>query len=73
MPRTLVAGGAQMFSDVLSRFIRRYVVDEVPDEMSACLDCSATVCSRERYRTCQHRLEVAAWTKAYNEREHQET
>ncbi len=61
-----------MFSDVLSRFVRRHIVDEVPDEMSACLDCSVADCSHERYRACQHRLEVAAWTKAYCEREHQE-
>ena len=33
---------------------------EVPDEMSACLDCDAVQCSYERYNDCTNLLAMAA-------------
>jgi hypothetical protein len=44
--------------------IKRRVVEEVPDEMSACLDCGELQCEDGRYATCQNRLRTSAALKA---------
>jgi hypothetical protein len=48
----------------LRTFIREHLVDEVPDEMSACLDCGAIQCRDGRYEDCPNRLARAAALKA---------
>ena len=47
-----------MFS-VIRNFIRTYIVAEVPNEMTACLDCKAVQCTAEEYATCEYRLSRA--------------
>jgi len=41
-------------------FVRNHIVDEVPDEMSACLECRDLDCRDSRYETCPNRLQRAA-------------
>lgn len=48
-----------MLRQAWRRLIKRHIVDAVPDEMAACLDCGETVCPREKYQTCQYRLRFA--------------
>jgi hypothetical protein len=36
--------------------VKKHIVGEVPDEMSACIDCDAVQCCSEQYATCSHRL-----------------
>jgi hypothetical protein len=45
-----------MLREAWRRFVRRYIVDDVADEMDACLDCDETECPEERYKTCPRRL-----------------
>jgi hypothetical protein len=45
---------------------------EVPDEISACLDCGKVQCVDKAFRTCPNRLARAAALKALRERETQE-
>jgi hypothetical protein len=40
----------------LWEFLKRHLVEEVPDEMSSCLDCGAVQCRDEQYETCPNRL-----------------
>jgi hypothetical protein len=42
----------------------RHVIAEVPEELSACLNCGVLQCSQERWVTCPHRLAEAAALKA---------
>jgi hypothetical protein len=37
-------------------FVREHLVGDVPDEMSACLQCSAVQCRQDKYETCPNRL-----------------
>lgn len=48
-----------MFSKVRS-FVRTHVIDDVPDEIDACLDCGVVQCLDSRYDCCPHRLAQAA-------------
>ena len=43
----------------LSAFIKRNFIDEVPDEMGACLTCGAVRCLEDKYQACAYRLEFA--------------
>jgi hypothetical protein len=36
--------------------VMKHIVGEVPDEMSACMDCGAVQCCSEQYATCSYRL-----------------
>ncbi|MDR3533742.1 MAG: hypothetical protein P4L90_24670 [Rhodopila sp.] len=40
----------------LRTIVRRHIVSEVPDELSACLDCGAVQCLETEFRTCPTRL-----------------
>jgi len=44
--------------------IKKYLVADVPDELSACLDCDALQCSNDRWETCPNRLARAAALRA---------
>ncbi len=46
-------------------FILRHISAEVPDEMSACLDCGATQCTNAKYQSCPNRLAHAAALTAW--------
>ena len=46
-------------SGELSAFIRKNIIDEVPDSMGACLTCGAVRCPAVKYETCGYRLEFA--------------
>jgi hypothetical protein len=48
----------------LWEFLRRHLVEEVPDEMSSCLDCGAVQCRDEQYATCANRLAREAALRA---------
>jgi hypothetical protein len=45
-------------------FVRRHLVDDVPDEMSACLECGAVQCRQDKYETCPNRLAHAEALRA---------
>ena len=45
-------------------FVRKHLVNEVPDEMSACLDCGAIQCKDHEFLSCPYRLDRAAALKA---------
>ena len=49
--------------DWLRRFFGRYVVDDVPDELSACLDCGRVECAESKFQSCPNRLARAAALK----------
>lgn len=44
----------------LRDFIRRNVVDTVPDDMDMCLSCGKPSCSATEFAACRPRLERAA-------------
>jgi hypothetical protein len=48
----------------LRGFFSRHVVAEVPEEMSACLNCRVSQCTQERWAACPQRLAEAAALKA---------
>jgi hypothetical protein len=50
--------------DWLRRFYRRNVVADVPDELSACLDCGRVECAESKWQSCPNRLARAAALKA---------
>ena len=52
-----------MFARLWAR-VKAWIVEEVPDEMSACLDCGAMQCCDGRYRTCPDRLKMSEGSKA---------
>lgn len=54
-------------------FVSRQLVGDVPDEMSACLDCSAVQCRDNRFETCPHRLAEATALRAMRASEGQPT
>jgi hypothetical protein len=41
-------------------FLSKQVVTDVPDELSACMECGVTQCPDDRFRTCPRRLAQAA-------------
>jgi hypothetical protein len=49
-----------MLGKMIRDFTTRHLVDEVPDEMSACLDCGEVQCLNDKYQTCPNRLAQAA-------------
>jgi hypothetical protein len=49
-----------MLRAVWMTFVRKNLVDDVPDEMAACLDCDAMQCLNGEYETCPTRLIRAA-------------
>ncbi len=53
----------------LWRFLGRQVVENVPDELSACLECSAVQCVDSQWRNCPRRLARVADLKALRESE----
>lgn len=44
--------------------MKGWLVQEVPDEIAACLDCEAKQCLEGRYRTCPNRLKMSEGLKA---------
>jgi hypothetical protein len=44
-------------------FVGKYIVADVPPELSACLDCGFEQCLNEKWATCPARLAVAAALK----------
>ena len=40
----------------IQRFIRKYIVTEVPNAMSACLDCKVVQCTADEWESCANRL-----------------
>ena len=44
-------------------FVARYIVAEVPPELSACLDCGFPQCLDEKWESCPRRLADAAVLK----------
>jgi hypothetical protein len=52
-------GKARNFTAVWRTFVKRNVIDNVPNEIAACLDCDELKCSGERYDHCPVRLTTA--------------
>ena len=50
---------------ILSGFVRRHVIADVPDDMSLCMACHVGRCSSERYASCPHRLADTAALVAF--------
>ena len=50
--------------DRIRDFIRRNIVDTVPDEMDMCLSCGKPACSAAEFATCRPRLARAAELRA---------
>ena len=46
--------------NLFQRFIKRHLVDNVPDEMDLCLTCRKAHCSGAEYRNCEPRKARAA-------------
>lgn len=46
--------------DRIRDFIRRNVIDTVPDGMDMCLSCGRPACSEAEFATCRPRLDRAA-------------
>ncbi len=55
--------------DRLWRFLGGQVVENVPDELSACLECGAVQCVDSKWRNCPRRLERVSALKALHESE----
>jgi hypothetical protein len=55
--------------DKIWNFIIARMSVEVPDEMSACLDCDEIQCSYARYENCANRLAMAAAMRALRDRD----
>ena len=62
-----------MVFDWLRRLFRRHIVADVPDELSACLECGAVQCVEGTFRNCRVRLERVAALKALREANDQGT
>ena len=45
-------------------FLKKQIVTDAPDELSACLDCGVSECREGRFQTCPNRLARAAALKA---------
>jgi hypothetical protein len=48
----------------LWEFLTTRLVEDVPDELSSCLDCGAFQCRDEQYETCPNRLAREAALRA---------
>ena len=40
----------------IRHFIEKYIVADVPNAMSACLDCKVVQCTADEWETCANRL-----------------
>jgi hypothetical protein len=56
---TTFIGRATNLAAIWKTFVRRNVIDNVPNEMAACLDCDEVECSGDRYDHCAVRLATA--------------
>ena len=56
---TALIGRARNFAAIWRDIVKRNVIDNVPNEMAACLDCDEVQCSGERYDHCAVRLATA--------------
>jgi hypothetical protein len=56
---TALVGRARNFAAIWRAFVTRNVIDNVPNEMAACLDCDEVKCSGDRYDHCAVRLATA--------------
>lgn len=45
-------------------WMKRHLVEDVPDDMAACLDCLNLDCQVSRYETCVNRLTRASALRA---------
>ena len=57
--RTALIDRAKNFAAIRRDIVKRNVIDNVPNEMAACLDCDEVQCSGERYDHCAVRLATA--------------
>ena len=48
-----------MLREIWRSFVRKHIVDDVPDEMAACFDCDVARCPDDKYETCPNRLAQA--------------
>ncbi len=53
-----------MLHEVWKALVRKHIACDVPDEMAACIDCSAVQCLCDKYETCPNRLMREATLKA---------
>jgi hypothetical protein len=56
--------GEAIVFDWLWRFFGRHIVANVPDELSACLECGEIQCVDSKFRNCPNRLARVAVLKA---------
>jgi hypothetical protein len=56
---TALIGKARNFAAVWTAFVKRNVIDTVPNEMAACLDCDEVKCSGDQFEHCAVRLATA--------------
>jgi hypothetical protein len=42
--------------DAIRTFIRKDIAAEVPDDLSACMDCDSVECPEEEFKNCPNRL-----------------
>jgi hypothetical protein len=42
--------------EAIKSFIRKDIAAEVPDDLSACMDCDSVDCPEEKFKTCPNRL-----------------
>jgi hypothetical protein len=45
-------------------FFTRHIVEDVPDEIAACMECDVSQCVDDKFRNCPNRLATAARLKA---------
>jgi hypothetical protein len=55
-----------MFKRFLA-YLTRHIVTDVPDEISACIECSVTQCVEGKFRNCPNRLARFAALKAMHD------
>jgi hypothetical protein len=48
--------GGSAVTGIIRSFIEKYIVTEVPNAMSACLDCKVVQCTADEWETCANRL-----------------
>jgi hypothetical protein len=53
-----------MVGELWRSLARRYIVNDVPNEMAACFDCNVVHCNHGEYEACPHRLAQAAAPRA---------
>jgi hypothetical protein len=53
-----------MLSEEWRHLARRFIVYDIPPDMTACFDCDVVRCPSDTFETCERRLESARPTKA---------